>query len=233
MDPTRPMIVLLPGATQQLTTFNFVQNHLSRLTRVCSYDRLGEGTSSTPRTKQTLADSAAVLHQLLAELDVGSGGVVLVGHSLGGLVAAAYASQYRRSHQVKALVLLDATPPTLTGRVLRLIPPTARGSAGQFRSWVAGFQSGENPERLVLTSAPLPAFGPVPVTVVQHGRPIFAAVTGYGRQLEEIWSEGQRAWARLSPRGRLVTARNSGHAIYLDQPSLTLRLIRQALADAH
>jgi hypothetical protein len=229
---TTPTIVLLPGAAQQLTTFTFIQNQLSSLTRVCSYDRPGEDRGSEPPTKQTLADSDALLHQLLAQLDVASHGVILVGHSLGGLIAAKYASQYRRSHQVKALVLLDATPPSLTRTALRLIPPGAGGPAGQFRSWVAGFRSGEDQERLVLTSTPLPPIGNIPLIVVRHGRPIFAGVTGYGRRLEEIWSEGQHAWLRLSPLSRMVIARKSGHPIYLDQPFLTLRLIRQALSEA-
>jgi hypothetical protein len=30
----------------------------------------------------------------------------------------------------------------------------------------------------------------------------------------------------------MVIARNSGHSIYLDEPSLTLRLIRQAIREA-
>lgn len=229
---TKPTIVLLSGATQPLSTFTFIQNQLGGSTRVCSYDRPGEGTSSKPGGPQTLADSAAVLHELLAKLHVASRGVVLVGHSLGGLIAAKYASQYRGTHQVKALVLLDATPALLTGRVLRLIPPGAQGPAGQFRTWVAGFGSGANRERLLLTSTPLPPIGNVPLTVVRHGRPIFTDVTGYGRALERIWSEGQRAWLRLSPLSRMVIAGNSGHPIYLDQPSLTLRLIRQALSEA-
>ena len=216
-----------------MTTFTFIQDQLSRLTTVCSYDRPGEGTGPKPRTKQTLADSAALLHQLLARLDVASHGVIVVGHSAGGLIAAKYASQYRGSHQVKALVLLDATPPSLVGRTLRLIPPGAGGPAGQYRSWTAGFRTGDDGEKLVLTSTPLPPIGNVPMIVVQHGRPIFAGVTGYGRQLQEVWSEGQRAWLRLSPRSHMVIARRSGHLIYLDQPSLTLRVIRQALSEAH
>lgn len=229
---TTPTIVLLSGVTQPLSTFASIQSQLSRFTQVCSYDRLGEGPSSKPRATQTLATSAALLHRLLARLDVTADGVVLVGHSLGGLIAATYASQYRESHQVKALVLLDATPLDFGTRVLRLIPPGARGAAGQFRSWVVGFRSGHNRERLLLRSGPVPHIGDVPVTVVQHGRPIFIDVTGYGRRLEEIWSQGQRAWLGLSQSSHLVIATDSGHPIYLDQPLLTVRLIRQALSAA-
>jgi len=228
-----PTIVLLAGEPDPLTKFAHIQRALSATARVCSYDRLGEGTSSKPRSEQTLGDSDAILHALLAKLRVGSAGVVLVGHSLGGLVAADYASRYRRSHQVKALVLLDATPPSVVPRIKRLIPADATGVAGKVRAEIVGLATGHNPERLVFGGAPLPPIGNVPLTVVQHGEPIFAVVPTYGRRIQQIWSAGQRRWLALSPRSRMVIARHSGHYIYLDQPRLTLRLIRRALANAH
>jgi pimeloyl-ACP methyl ester carboxylesterase len=92
--------------------------------------------------------------------------------------------------------------------------------------------SGDNPERLVLTAKRVLPIGNVPVTVVRHGRPIFNAVPQYARRLETVWAESQRRWLRLSSRSRMVIARNSGHSIYLDEPSLTLRLIRQAIREA-
>jgi pimeloyl-ACP methyl ester carboxylesterase len=199
---------------------------------VCAYDRLGEGTSSKPRTTQTLADSAMVLHEVLSTLRAAPHGVVLVGHSLGGLVAAKYASQYRRSGQVRALVLLDATPPGVVQKIKRLIPGSATGIAAAVRAEITGLASGDNPERLTFSGAPLPSIGRVPLTVVQHGRPVYAVVPRYGARIQAIWSEGQRQWLALSTRSRMVVARTSGHYIYLDQPGLTLSLIRQALSAA-
>lgn len=225
-----PTIVLLAGEPDPLTKFDHLQRRLSDTTRVCSYDRLGEGTSSKPRSRQTLGDSAAILHALLSKLHAGSHGVVLVGHSLGGLVAAKYASRYRHSHQVKAVVLLDATPPSIVARIRRLIPAGTTGIAGEVRAEILGLATGHNPERLVFSGAPVAPIGNVPLTVVQHGRQIFGAVPTYGRRIQRIWSQGQRDWLALSPRSRMVIARHSGHYIYLDQPKLTLRLIRRALA---
>lgn len=227
-----PTIVLLAGEPDPLTKFDHIQRRLSDATRVCSYDRLGEGTSSKPRTKQTLGDSAAILHALLSKLHAGAHGVVLVGHSLGGLIAAKYASRYRRSHQVRAVVLLDATPPSIVARIKRLIPAGTTGIAGEVRAEIVGLATGHNPERLVFSGAPLPPIGNVPLTVVQHGERIFAAVPTYGRRIQRIWSQGQRDWLALSHRSRMVIARHSGHYIYLDQPKLTLRLIRRALGQA-
>lgn len=210
----------------------FIQDRLSAVTRVCSYDRLGEGSSPEPKAEQTLVESARLLHDLLSALHLGSQGIVLVGHSLGGTIAAEYASQYRRTHQVKALVLLDATPVGFAGEVQKLIPPEATGAAGEMRTVNGAIASGSNPERLLLGAAAMPPIGNVPLTVVRHGRPIFGGVERYARRLETIWAQGQRRWLRLSTRGRMVIARRSGHPIYLDEPSLTLHLIRQAISTA-
>ena len=229
---TTPTIVLLAGEPDPLTKFDYIQRRLSSATRVCSYDRLGEGTSSKPRNEQTLGDSAAILHAVLSKLHADSHGVVLVGHSLGGLIAARYAATYRRSHQVRGVVLLDATPPSIVARIKRLIPRGATGVAGAVRAEILGLATGHNPERLVFSGAPLPPIGKVPLIVVQHGKPIFAGVPTYGRRIQRIWSAGQHQWLALSRRSRMVIARQSGHYIYLDQPTLTLRLIRRALAEA-
>jgi pimeloyl-ACP methyl ester carboxylesterase len=221
---------LLAGLTQPLSTFALIQKRLSSVTRVCSYDRPGEGTSPKPRSTQTVADSARLLHDLLTSLDVASHGIILVGHSLGGAIAAEYASLYRRSHEVKAVVLLDATPVGFASELKQLIPAETSGIAGEVRSVNGAMASGDDPERLVLSAAPMRPIGSVPLTVVRHGRPIFDAVPKYARRLEAIWIQGQRAWLHLSSKSRMVVARASGHAIYLDQPALTLQLIRAAIS---
>lgn len=226
-----PTVILLPGLTKPLTTFNFIQRRLSSAARVCSYDRPGEGSSPKPQRKQTLADSARLLHDILAALHIGSHGIILVGHSLGGTVAAEYASRYRRSHQVKAVVLLDATPVRFASELQHAIPPDATGFASEMRRGNRLIAAGDNPERLVLRAVPMPPIGNVPLTVVRHGRHIFGEVPRYAQRLETIWREGQRMWLRLSSRSRMVVARSSGHPIYLDQPSLTLQLIRQAISE--
>jgi pimeloyl-ACP methyl ester carboxylesterase len=202
------------------------------VTRVCSYDRPGEGSSPKPKRKQTLADNARLLHDLLPILHLASHGIVLVGHSLGGTVAAEYASQYRRSHQVKAVVLLDATPVGFAGDLDKVISPGAGGFAGEVRRGNQLIASGDNPERLVLRAQGMPSIGSVPLTVVRHGRPIFNDMPKYARRLEAMWAQAERRWLLLSTRSRMVVARNSGHSIYLDQPALTLRLIRQAISEA-
>jgi pimeloyl-ACP methyl ester carboxylesterase len=227
-----PTVILLSGLTRPLTTFALILRRLSSVTRVCSYDRPGQGSSPKPKSKQTLADSARLLHDLLTALHLASRKIILVGHSLGGTIAAEYASQYRRSHQVKAVVLLDATPVGFASDLQKVISPRARGFAGEMRRGNRAIASGDNPERLVLRAKPVPPIGNIPLTVVRHGRPIFDDVPRYARRLETVWAENQRRWLRLSTRSRMVIARSSGHSIYLAEPALTLRLIRQVISEA-
>lgn len=223
----KPTVVLLAGMPDPLGKFKALQDTLSKKLRVCAYDRLGEGGTAKPRSTQTLQSSAALLHGLLAKIAPG-GDVVLVGHSLGGLIAAEYAHAYPR--QAHAVVLLDATPPSVVQGILKLIPASAGGIAAAVRGEMTSLTSGKNPERLVYRGAPVGSLGSIPLTVVQHGQPIFSVVKKYGTGIQRIWSSGQKQWTALSSRSRAVTAHTSGHYVYVDQPKLVERLVAAAAA---
>jgi len=222
----KPTVILLAGEPDPLTTFTALQKILSKTTRVCSYDRLGEGESAKPASAQTLADSTAVLNGLLQAEKI-TGKVVVVGHSLGGLIAATFAHRY--PNRVAGVVLMDATAPSVAGAIDTLIPASATGAAGEVRTEVGAFSTAAtNPEMLVSDGQPVGSLGKIPVTVVQHGKPIYAPVPTYGAQLQSIWTAGQHQLAALSTVSKFVTATKSGHYIYLDQPALAIRLIKNA-----
>jgi pimeloyl-ACP methyl ester carboxylesterase len=227
-----PTIILFAGFGDNHTVWRSIQQHLARHTRVCSYDRLGEGTSSQPHRTQTLASNVRLLHAVLGKARV-AGPYVLVGHSIGGDVATAYARIHPRA--TAGLVTFDATPPGYLNFVRKLIPAGAGGIDQALRQEAVGILSGHNPERLKVvraTWAPPRALRHTPVAIVEHGKNIFAAAGKYGAPLQRHWSRGQRQLAKFSWRSQLIVATRSGHYIYLDQPRLALDVINAVVAES-
>jgi pimeloyl-ACP methyl ester carboxylesterase len=220
-----PTIILFSGFGDKHTVWQHIQTHLARHRRVCSYDRLGEGTSSKPRTTQTLASNVHLLRAVLTKAHVG-GRLVLVGHSLGGDIAAVYARTYPRA--TAGLVTLDATPPGYLNFVRKLIPAAAGGIAEALRQEAVTTLSGHNKEWLKLarpTWAAAHTLRHTPLAVVEHGKDIFTPAGKYAAPLQRHWASGQRALAKLSWRNQLIIATRSGHYIFLDQPRLALDVI--------
>jgi pimeloyl-ACP methyl ester carboxylesterase len=85
-----------------------IADAVSGTTRVCAYDRAGQGWSDDASGPQ---DSLAVVADLHRLLDVAGehGPYVLAGHSVGGVYAMTFAARY--PDQVAGLVLLDSAGP--------------------------------------------------------------------------------------------------------------------------
>ncbi|MDQ3787731.1 MAG: alpha/beta hydrolase [Actinomycetota bacterium] len=223
----RPVVVLLHGAGDDLTKMAGLQRALSADDLVCSYDRLGAGGSDQPSGPQTIADSGAVLTAVIDKV-AGDAPVVLAGHSLGGLLAARYAPDH--TDRVAGLVLMDATSPTQGADLKAIVPDGATGPAADLVAQTVAMLEGQNPERLVMPDGDVASAGDIPVEVIQHGKPYLAeAVPEYGQAMEEAWAEGQRKWLAVSSDSTLVTAPDSGHYIYVDEPDVAVKSIQRVV----
>ena len=136
-----PTVVLEHGLGATSAGWARITTELSQTTRVCTYDRAGQGWSDDVDTPQDGLAIAADLHTLLARADE-SGPYVLVGHSAGGPYVMTYAAQY--PDEVAGMVLLDsmspyeftdlpgfATEQSMMSRGLGVLPTLTRMGAGR------------------------------------------------------------------------------------------------------
>lgn len=86
---------------------------LAQHTRVILYDRAGTGLSSKPTHDRTWDELYVELLEVIGHASP-TCPPVLVGHSLGGLIAYTFAKRY--PGQVSGVVLLDPTPPPLSSK---------------------------------------------------------------------------------------------------------------------
>jgi pimeloyl-ACP methyl ester carboxylesterase len=124
-----PAVVMLAGGGDFSFDWSLVQPGVARFTRACAYDRAGLAWSDLGPTPRTMRQDAHELHLLLERSGV-KGPVVLVGHSVGGLIARVYVDRYPGT--VAGLVLVDSTHEDTTlmlnGKVVR-VREGARGAS--------------------------------------------------------------------------------------------------------
>jgi pimeloyl-ACP methyl ester carboxylesterase len=104
-SPTVVLDALFPGT---VSNWAWVQPEIAKTTRVCAYDRAGQGWSDSGPKPRDALHGAHELHALLEAAEI-PGPYILVGHSLGGLTVRMFADQY--PDEVVGMVLIEATNP--------------------------------------------------------------------------------------------------------------------------
>jgi pimeloyl-ACP methyl ester carboxylesterase len=103
-----PTVILEAGLCAMSSVWGWIQPEVAKFTRVISYDRAGLGWSEPDNAPFTALHVARQLHNLLQTSGIESP-YVLVGHSMGGLLARMFAGQY--PDNVAGMVLVDASHP--------------------------------------------------------------------------------------------------------------------------
>ncbi len=116
-----PHIVFLHGLGGSLSTWSLNLPVFAEHFRICALDMVGAGASDKPSTDYSIPAQAEFLARFLDALGPDWRSVSLVGHSLGGAVALAFAQRY--PERVERLALVDSAGlgPEIDSTVLDLM----------------------------------------------------------------------------------------------------------------
>lgn len=136
-----PTVVVQAGLGEMSASWARVTPGVERTTRICAFDRAGQGWSEESSQPSDGLHAAGDLHAVLAAAGE-SGPYVMVGHSTGGTYALNYAAAY--PEEVAGMVLVDSSSPDqftvlpnfasqfeFTRRVVALLPSLSRLGVGE------------------------------------------------------------------------------------------------------
>ena len=233
-----PAVVIEPALGGDAAAWRPFAAELGDDTTVVTYNRVPYGASSRATDGRTPADVARDLHGVLGGLDIGAP-LVLVGHSIGGVYARAYAAAYRdevagmvlveSSHEDQRRVTRGKTPWKWRLMDFMAIPSIVAGSAesrrgGDRRSLIREFRSFRK-----LTIADRTLFpgdlGARPLVVMTRSRDDTIRDRGFW----PAWYELHEDLARLSSNSRHVVSRSPCHYLNEGDPQLILTAIGQVV----
>jgi len=249
-----PTVVLFNGLGERTPNWAWVQREVAPETRVCTYDRAGQGWSGDAPERQDGHELAADLHELLSAAHV-PGPYVLAGHSVGGTYALIYAMDFPK--ETAGVALIDSASPyqfdlpdypgfySLWRRVSALLPSLARAGIPRLTSGLSftGLPADARHQARALASSPrefradrdefaeLPTVFDQAKTLTTLGRkPLFVLSADLGQQ--SGWFAAQNKLASLSANSVHETTHGATHAALLEDQSVssaTSRAIRDVV----
>jgi len=234
--------------------WGLVQPEVARFTQVCTYDHSGIGWSdSGPKDSCSLRVSE--VHTALRNAGI-KGPYVLVGHSLGGLVARVYAGQY--ADEVAGVVFVDHAnamifrPPAEGEAPLSPMPPPKPSAPGatktfgmesdpnfrklpprdrQFHVWAAR----QTRDQLALQSHPemIPECVAKVDAIAKHhshplgDKPLVDVSTDMDRNPDYV--KLQTELLALSQNSKEIIAEKSGHFVIIGRPDVVTDAISQVV----
>jgi pimeloyl-ACP methyl ester carboxylesterase len=224
-------VLLLAGFEDTGGSWGAIEPTLSESSRVCSYDRFGDGTSDPPPRPQTFASQAKDLRKLLRAVKE-PGPYVLVGHSFGGAEAVTFSKLFAKD--VRGLLLLDASP-TTWNKALCAVPDDGSDVARSVQQLCASLADpAKNKEHLngpvaFREVAKIRSLGRLPLIVATDADRAYGLAPEVEARLTEAWNRGQDRWASLSSSGKVVPVSNTSHYIQLDQPAVVIEQVQALL----
>jgi pimeloyl-ACP methyl ester carboxylesterase len=224
MGTGSPTVVLEAGGTGNSDNWSSVQQDIAAFTRVCAYDRAGEGFSSSVPALQSIEAMVRDLRSILRAGDI-DGPFVIVGHSFGGRLARAFASIY--PDEVIGMVLVDPGDEDFLRRAKELL--TAE-EWSQYSKVGGGIFARMKAFQRNLKIGPT---GVIPIVVLSATEGIYRSGLDdeINKKLHGLLVTLHKELVAQSSNGTHVVAENSGHGIQDDRPDLVIDAIRQVTAN--
>jgi pimeloyl-ACP methyl ester carboxylesterase len=216
----RPVIVMISGLGDGMTTFDDAAAELAQSATVIVYDRAGYGGSDAVEGARDARAAERELSALLEQSGV-NGPYVLLGHSVGGLYAEYYAAQH--PHQVAGLILEDSRPSNFS----RACEGAGVDMCAMLSSMAWTLPAGARGElaALVTTERQVGAISPIsgkPVLVLS--RPVASNANAF----DATWASSQRELANRYG-ARHLTAPTGGHYVHGDEAAWFVSSIQSFL----
>ena len=219
-----PTVVLEAGLTGDSATWDQVAPAIAGNTRVCAYDRAGNGQSDpapTPRSAQDMVDDLDALLEAAGEQPP----FVLVSFSFGGLVTQLYASTH--PDDVAGIVLVESNhPDELDVFQSHLTPAQVAEDRDAMQANPEGADLPASFEQVQAADG-LPE---VPLVVVTGGRAEPWPPGWDAKLFDRLRADQQRQLAELVPGGEQVIADLAGHDVPNEQPDVVIAAIESVLA---
>ena len=242
-----PVVVLESPYGVARSNWDKVMPEIAKFTKVISYDRGSLGGSERAGRRRTLHEVVRDLEGLLDNLELPSP-YILVGSSIGGHIIRYFA--YQHPDQVAGLVMIDSSHPDSASRTLAVMPPAASEDSDflkEMRYNLTHCESYVDDPEHDLEGFDFPAWddqvretgslGDLPLVVIaaanhakDEGDPVndpTLVPPSLAAAFEKAHLEAQADLARLSTRGRLIIARESGHLVQVYEPELVTGVIKE------
>ena len=142
-------VILLHGFLENSTMWDYLAPVLAKKNRVICIDLLGHGQTDCLGYIHNMEDMADAVHQVISELKIRK--AIIVGHSMGGYVALAFAELY--PEMMKGLVLLNSTSRADSDERIanrtRAIKAVKQNYTAAIRMSISNLFSEENREKLI------------------------------------------------------------------------------------
>jgi pimeloyl-ACP methyl ester carboxylesterase len=223
--PGSPLVVLEAGAFNTVDTWRDVHAPIAAFARACAHDRPGRGDSGAAPAGLDGRGYITLLAKALRSAGEAPP-YLLVGHSLGGVIAQLFVA--RRPNDVAAMVLVDSSHPDQVRRLADLPRPSTSAPAAP------SVAMSPRPEAVSLeafASALRHAPPPIGVPLVVLSRSRWTNGVDGSAELAWLarWQEMQRDLAGHAGIVRHEIVAGSGHYVQNDAPAAVVAAVRRLL----